>query len=121
MQMKTTWGAVGWAAGVTYRPGMGKPKKKRPLRYLPLALDFGPHLERLKLSQAQLGEKLGVSDASINRIMLGKQNWNQEFLQHAADVLGCHWADLLPLEGDRAKVRELVNWLGSSLPIASSR
>lgn len=95
-----------------YRSDMGKKKKKQPLRYRPLALVLAPHRERLKLSQAELGERLGVSDATINRIERGKQNWKQEFLQHAAEVLKCHWADLLPMEGDRAKVREILKLVG---------
>lgn len=87
---------------------MGKKKKKQKLKHRPLPLLLRPHRKRLELSQEELGQKLGVSDATINRIEKGKQNWNQEFLQEAARVLGCHWFDLLPLEEDRARARDML-------------
>lgn len=88
--------------------GMGKKKKKQKLKHRPLPLLLKPLRKRMKLSQAELGEKLGVSDATINRIEKGKQNWNQEFLQDAAAVLGCHWFDLLPLEAERDRARAVL-------------
>lgn len=47
------------------------------------------------LTQAQLAERLAVSDATVSRIESGEQNWDQEFLQAAAEVLRCAPADLL--------------------------
>jgi DNA-binding XRE family transcriptional regulator len=48
-----------------------------------------------ELSQAELGERIGVSDATISRIEKGEQNWDQEFLKAAAEVLRCDPVDLL--------------------------
>lgn len=87
---------------------MGKKKKDKNLKHRPLPLQLRPYRERLEMTQAELGELLGHSDATIGRIENGKQNWNQEFLQEAARVLRCHWFELLPLERERARVKELL-------------
>ncbi len=78
---------------------MGKKSKKQPLRHKPLALRLEPFRQQLKWSQAELAARLDTSDVSIGRIEGGKQNWNQEFMQEAARVLGVSWVDLLPLPG----------------------
>ena len=64
-------------------------------------LEFG-------LSQEELAHRMGVSDATVGRVENGKQNWTQDFLQEAAKVFGCHWLDLLPLEEDRARARDML-------------
>lgn len=85
-----------------------KSKKERKLKYRPLPLLLAARREELGLSQERLAEKLGVSDATVNRIEKGKQNWNQEFLQNAAAILGCHWFELLPLDQERARLRAVL-------------
>lgn len=79
--------------------GMGKKSKKEKLKHRPLPLRLAPMRSQFNWSQAELGDRLDSSDVSIGRIEGGKQNWNQEFLQEAARVLGVHWLDLLPLPG----------------------
>jgi transcriptional regulator with XRE-family HTH domain len=78
---------------------MGKKAKREKLKHRPLPLRLGAFRAQYGLSQAELGDRLDVSDVSIGRIESGKQNWNQEFLQEAARLLGVHWLDLLPLPG----------------------
>lgn len=84
---------------------MGKKKTGRKTVGIPLRLK-----DRRKAkgwSQARLAEATGVSDATINRIEQGKQNWDQDFLQNAADALECLPADLLPPEyGSVTKIFE---------------
>lgn len=67
-----------------------------PAPRIPLRLR--EHREKLGWSQQVLADALGTSDATINRIELGKQNWKQDFLQRAAKALDCSWRDLLPTE-----------------------
>lgn len=76
---------------------MGKKSKKEKLKHRPLPLRLGDFRKPYGWSQAELGDRLDSSDVTIGRIEGGKQNWNQEFLQEAAIVLGVHWLDLLPL------------------------
>lgn len=76
---------------------MGKKAKKEKLKHRPLPLRTDIHRAAYGWSQAELADRLDSSDVSIGRIEGGKQNWNQEFLQEAARVLGIHWLDLLPL------------------------
>lgn len=78
---------------------MGKKSKKEKLKFRPLALRLGDLRKQRNLSQAELGDRLDTSDASIARIEGGKQNWNQEFLQAAAEELDVHWLELLPIQG----------------------
>jgi transcriptional regulator with XRE-family HTH domain len=78
---------------------MGKKKKKEKLKHRPLALRLAEHRLARDWSQAELAERMDSSDVTIGRIEGGKQNWNQEFLQEAASVLGVAWLDLLPLPG----------------------
>lgn len=47
------------------------------------------------LNQAQLAERIGTTGATISRIENGRQNWDQAFLQAAAEALRCDPADLL--------------------------
>lgn len=77
---------------------MGK-KKKDKLKHRPLPLRTAELRQAHNWSQADLADKMDTSDVTIGRIEGGKQNWNQEFLQEAAKVLGVHWLDLLPLPG----------------------
>ena len=77
--------------------GMGKKAKKEKLKHKPLPLRTALHRASHGWSQAVLADWLDTSDVSIGRIEAGKQNWNQEFLQEAARILGVHWLDLLPL------------------------
>lgn len=76
---------------------MGKKAKREKLKHCPLPLRLGDFRKPYGWSQAELGDRLDSSDVTIGRIEGGKQNWNQEFLQEAARVLGIHWLDLLPL------------------------
>lgn len=86
---------------------MSKRKKpKKPKQPLPLLLK--PHRERRGWSQVKLAEEMGWSDASVVRAEKGKQNWSQEFLQDAARALEIHWWELLPLERERARAREVL-------------
>lgn len=78
--------------------GMGK-KKKAKLKHRPLPLRLAEYREAKGWSQAEMADHINASDVTISRIEGGKQNWNQEFLQEAAKVLGVHWLDLLPLPG----------------------
>lgn len=50
---------------------------------------------RDKMSQQRLAEIIGSTKATISRIENGKQNWDQEFLQLAAEALRCEPPDLL--------------------------
>lgn len=47
------------------------------------------------LSQARLGERVGLSEASISQIENGKQGYSQENLEAIADALQCEVVDLL--------------------------
>lgn len=69
----------------------------------PLPLFLKSWRKHRDLTQQQLAERLGMSDATISRIEKGAQNWDQAFLQAAADVLRCEPVDLLirdPMEPD---------------------
>ncbi len=98
-QVKSTRGVVGFSGALPYALGMGKKKMQEKLKHRPLPLRLGVHRGQFRWSQAELGDRLETSDVSIGRIEGGKQNWNQEFMQEAARVLGVHWLDLLPLPG----------------------
>lgn len=61
---------------------------------------LGPHFIRewrhfRTLSLETLAERLETSAASISRIEKGLQPYSQEFLEAAAEALGCDAADLL--------------------------
>lgn len=47
------------------------------------------------LKQDQLAERIGTTAATISRIENARQNWDQAFLQAAADALRCEPVDLL--------------------------
>lgn len=73
---------------------MGKKARPHP-KPKPIPLHLRAWRKLRDLSQAQLAERIGVSDATISRIESGEQNWDQEFLKAAADALRCAPADLL--------------------------
>jgi transcriptional regulator with XRE-family HTH domain len=56
-------------------------------------------------TQAELAARLDTTDASINRIENGKQNWTPEFLVDAARVFECSIYDLLPPDPNTVMVR----------------
>ena len=87
---------------------MKKKPQKQPLKHRPLPLLLRAKRESRDWTQADLAERMGVSDATVGRVENGKQNWTQDFLQEAAKVFGCHWLDLLPLEEDRARARDML-------------
>jgi transcriptional regulator with XRE-family HTH domain len=62
----------------------------------PLRLNLQQQLDRKGWSQERLAEEMDTSDATINRIIKGKQNWKQDTLQRAAQALDCDIFDLLP-------------------------
>ncbi len=47
------------------------------------------------ISQERLGDRVGLSGASISQIENGKQGYSQENLEAIADALGCDVVDLL--------------------------
>lgn len=47
------------------------------------------------LSQARLGDRVGLSEASISQIENGKQGYSQENLEAIAEALQCEVVDLL--------------------------
>lgn len=47
------------------------------------------------LSQVQLAERVGINQGNLSKIEKGIRKYDQEFLEKAADVLGCDPADLL--------------------------
>lgn len=70
--------------------------KVRPIpKPQPLPLHLRAWRKHRGYSQAQLAERIGTTIATISRIETQKQNWDQEFLQIAADVLSCSPADLM--------------------------
>jgi transcriptional regulator with XRE-family HTH domain len=87
---------------------MQKKPTKQKLKHPPLPLLLKPRRNAKGWTQEELAHRMGVSDATIVRVEQGKQNWKQEFLQEAARVLECHWLDLLPLEEDRARARDML-------------
>lgn len=90
---------------------MGRRKKitAKERHFLPLLLE--PYRAEKGWTQEELAEKLGTSGVSIGRYEGGTQNWSVEFLLKAAKVLEKPWFDLLPLEGDLARLRELARRL----------
>ena len=48
-----------------------------------------------KLTQEELAERLGTSNAQISRIETGKNGYTQDFLEACASALSCAPADLL--------------------------
>jgi len=73
---------------------MGKKARPHP-KPKPIPLYLRGWRKLRELSQAQLAERIGVSDATISRIEKGEQNWDQEFLKAAAEELRCDPVDLL--------------------------
>lgn len=73
---------------------MGNKARPHP-KPKPIPLHLKAWRKMRGLSQAQLAERLNVSDATVSRIEKGLQNWDQEFLKAAADALRCTPADLL--------------------------
>lgn len=47
------------------------------------------------LSQVQLAERIGINQGNLSRIEKGTRKYDQEFLERAAEALGCAPADLL--------------------------
>lgn len=47
------------------------------------------------LSQVQLAERVGINQGNLSKIENGSRKYDQEFLERAADALGCQPADLL--------------------------
>ena len=50
---------------------------------------------RNKLTQKQLGEKLGIGDAMINRYEHGKADPSLSMLEKMSDILNCSLDDLV--------------------------
>lgn len=90
---------------------MGKQSKQEKLWHKPLPLQLKGFRDKKNWTQEDLAERIGYSGASVVRIEAGEQNWTQEFLQRAAHALGCHWFDLLPLEGEKSRLRDLMKSL----------
>lgn len=51
--------------------------------------------EARKLSQDQLADLMGTSGASVSRVENGETPYTQDWLEAAADALGCTAADLI--------------------------
>jgi len=80
---------------------MGKKQKNQEkLQFEPIALRLDEWRERAGLSREELGARINMTKVSVGRMVNGKQNWNQEALQLAAQVLGVDWADLLTGTGN---------------------
>lgn len=47
------------------------------------------------LSQVQLAERVGINQGNLSKIESGVRKYDQEFLEKAAEALGCEPADLL--------------------------
>lgn len=47
------------------------------------------------LTQEQFAERLGITQGQLSKLENGKRDYDQAFLEHAADVLNCAPADLL--------------------------
>ncbi|PIB91266.1 hypothetical protein CSW62_06565 [Caulobacter sp. FWC2] len=50
------------------------------------------------LSQVQLAERVQINQGNLSRIEKGTRKYDQEFLERAADALGCEPADLLKVD-----------------------
>jgi len=66
------------------------------------------------LSQERFAELVGMTGASISRIEGGDQNWDQEFLLKAAEVLECTPGDLLTRRPDDPDINQLWEKLGDA-------
>lgn len=65
------------------------PKKTKPRHFIKEWRKFR------ELTQAQLAERVGVSDGNISHLENGNQNYTQPILEALADALQCEPADLL--------------------------
>ena len=77
----------------TFYPMRNKANPKLGMQPIPLHLK-GWRVHRT-LSQERLAEMIGTTKATISRIENRKQNWDQAFLQAAADALRCEPRDLM--------------------------
>jgi transcriptional regulator with XRE-family HTH domain len=64
-------------------------------KHMPLRLYLKEWRKFRGFSQERLAEVIGTTKATVSRIENLKQNWDQEFLQLAADALRCAPGDLL--------------------------
>jgi predicted transcriptional regulator len=69
--------------------------KKHKIKPLPLRLRM--IRDERNLSQVEMAELVGVTQPVIGRIEKGTYNWNQAFLQSAAEMLGKSPIELLPI------------------------
>ncbi len=72
------------------------PKTKQH-KFRPLPLRLLPIRAERNLSQTEMAEIVGVTQPVIGRIERGDYNWNQDFLQNAAQSLGVAPIELLPI------------------------
>lgn len=72
---------------------MGNKAAPKPSKQ-PIPLHLRAWRKHRGYSQQQLAEIIGTTKATISRIETRKQNWDQAFLQAAADALRCSAADL---------------------------
>lgn len=69
------------------------------------------------LSQAELGARIGRSEATISQIESGKQNYTRPTLERIATILGCTPSDLLSRPpGDAKAALRLVEHLLKDAP-----
>ena len=70
------------------------------------------------LSQEDLADLLGTSGATISRVESGQRPYSQDFLEAAAEALGCTPADILSRDprDQRGPVERAIELLQNSRP-----
>jgi transcriptional regulator with XRE-family HTH domain len=76
---------------------MASPKKPRPQTGRPLHF-IAAWREHRGVSQEQLAEEIGYSEASISRVETGKQPYNQRMIEAIARALNVSVADLIAVD-----------------------